>query len=312
MSTSQPVKTVIPRTLVRTSLISWYCFFEVLGTETAGHAYRQAVIGKGTVLITALFAGAHHLENRAFPVRPFTVQVEIPPDIVEHDQIGELVLLCGLDLAAVFPQLGWHPIQTDRFEDVFFPGATDPLTFFDPDLLGLLSLRHAEDSVFADAQAAVDAKRANGYVVGLRAGKVMERRSVTTPGKNAEIHLQARPKNHGPAGCTGRDHPLDFRISLKALHDRFWTVRGGQNINVAYGLHAAAVASGHLELLDGTAIAQIFNQGTHQLVRVQEFEALGPFCQILNRLPDLFDTLLAESGQSLRLARVDPLLKLFH
>ena len=78
----------------------------------------------------------------------------------------------------------------------------------------------------------------------------MERRSVTTPGKDAEIHLQARPKNHGPAGCTGRDHPLDFRISLKALHDRFRTVRGGQNINVAYRLHAAAVASGHLELLD--------------------------------------------------------------
>ena len=79
----------------------------------------------------------------------------------------------------------------------------------------------------------------------------MERRSVTTPGKDSEIYLQARPKNHGPAGCAGRDHPLDFRISLKALHDRFWTVRGGQNINVAYCLHPAAVASGHFELLDG-------------------------------------------------------------
>ena len=96
---------------------------------------------------------------------------------------------------------------------------------------------------------------------------------------------------------------------MKALHDRFWTVRGGQNINVADRLHAAAVASGHFELLDGAALAEIFDEGTHQLVGVQEFEALGPFCQILNRLPDLFDTLLAESGQSLHLARIDPLLK---
>jgi hypothetical protein len=79
------------------------------------------------------------------------VEVEISPHIFELDQVGKLVLLCRLDLAAVFPQLGWDPIQIDRPEDIFFLGAADPLAFLDPALLGLLSLRDAEDSVFADA-----------------------------------------------------------------------------------------------------------------------------------------------------------------
>jgi hypothetical protein len=110
------------------------------------------------------------------------VHLEISADIAEHDQAGKRVLLRGFDLAAIFPQFGWKPVQPHGSEDILFFAAPDSYAFFFAGILGLLSLRQAKNSVLADSQPALDTELADRNVVRLGTGKVNQRRSITMRG----------------------------------------------------------------------------------------------------------------------------------
>ena len=53
--------------------------------EAAGNVYSFAVVRDRAVLVAALFAGADHVYNRALPICPLAVHVEVAADIIEDD-----------------------------------------------------------------------------------------------------------------------------------------------------------------------------------------------------------------------------------
>ena len=46
--------------------------------------------------------------------------MEVAPDVFEPDELGQGVLLCGLDLAAILAQQRVYKVEAESFVDLFF------------------------------------------------------------------------------------------------------------------------------------------------------------------------------------------------
>ena len=134
-------------------------------------------------------------------------------------------------------------------------------------------------------------------VVRLGAGEVVQGRSVTFPGHDAQIDLDAALEQHAGACVPGRIHLGNFVIGAEALHHR--AVRRGddQNIQVADGLAHAPEAAGHDHLLDTRDTLQKPAQGFGILRRGGELESLALVGMGLHCFQDVLLGLCAEAGQ---------------
>ena len=154
---------------------------QLVGRHVVAEAVAGRVVGDRDVLVAALAGRLGHLLDRVAAVRGDRVHVQVAADVAELDQLRQLALAGGRQLAAVLAQLG---------RDVLHP---EPLV----DLLlgregvGLAALV-VGDAVLAHVQAAPDRLGAQRLVVLARPGEVLEQVAERLLGHHAQVHRDAR------------------------------------------------------------------------------------------------------------------------
>ena len=88
------------------------------------------------------------------------------------------------------------------------------------------------------------AQAADGNVVRLTAGEVVQRRAVAVLGDNPEINLETRPQDHRRARRPGSKHVAHLVVSREPTHDRVAQRRRRKNVDVADRLAATPEAAG--------------------------------------------------------------------
>ena len=96
------------------------------------------------------------------------------------DERGQGVGRGGLDLAVVLAQLGRNPVEVEGLVDVLLGGCGDDGAVVD-----------AGQGVLVEGVAALEGALADGDVVGLGAGEVLERGSVGGLRQEADVDLEA-------------------------------------------------------------------------------------------------------------------------
>ena len=137
------------------------------------------MVGDGDVFVPQLARRKGHVFDAVAAVGVLAVHVQVAANVVLGDELGQAPCHGRLDLAPVFPQFGRDPGQIDAGVHLFLLGAAD-------------AAGAAEDAVFVDLQAALHGQAANGDVVRLGAGEVLQGGAVGLGGHHAQVHLQAR------------------------------------------------------------------------------------------------------------------------
>ena len=149
----------------------------------------------------------------------------------QRDQLRQTPSPGRLDLAAILAQLRRNPGQADGGEHRFFCLAGDPLLV-------------VKDPVLVDFQAMLLAQAADGDVVRLTAGEVVQRRAVAVLGDDPEIDLEAGPQDHRRARGPGGQHVAHLVVSCEPTHDRLAQRRRREDVDVADRLAATPEAAG--------------------------------------------------------------------
>ena len=92
----------------------------------------------------------------------------------------------GFEFAAVFAELGWDVVEVEGVVDLVFAGGGDDGVVFE-----------AEEGVLVEGEAAFDGALAEGDVVHLGAGEVLEGRSVAGAGEEADVDLEVVAEGEG-------------------------------------------------------------------------------------------------------------------
>ena len=223
---------------------------EPLGGDVVAEPVAGRVVGDRHVGVAAVAAGLGHLLERVAAVRERRVGVEVAADVADRDEVGELALAGGLQLAAALAQLRL---------DV---GVAEPLV--DPLLavaeLGLAALR-VGDAVLGDREAARHRVLAQAHVVGLGAGEVLEQVAEGLGGDDAQVDrdpvvgLGAHAVRARVAGGG------DQRVAGEVLGERRRLLGGGDQVDVLAGLGPAPHRAGDLDPVGGGMLAQGGGQG---------------------------------------------------
>ena len=131
--------------------------------DVVAEAVRGGVVGDGDVLEPEVAGGERHLLGVLRPSEASVWQCRSPRRSPELDQRGQRRRPLELQLAAVLAQLGRDPRQAEQRVDLLLGRAA----------MGL-ARRVVEDAVLGDVQAAADDRLAQGHVVVLRAGQVLQ------------------------------------------------------------------------------------------------------------------------------------------
>ena len=124
--------------------------------------------------------GLGHLPDAVVPVVCDGMHVHVAADVDFLNQPGKGVVGGRLDLAQVFAQLGRNPLHVQRSIDLFFGGRGDDGIIVQPG-----------QRPFAERVAHLESPLAQGHVVRLGPGKVLQRRAVGLRGQQANVHLHA-------------------------------------------------------------------------------------------------------------------------
>lgn len=136
------------------------------------------MIGDRHVFIATRLGRLRHLSQAALAVRGLGMDVEVAPDVLERDEVRQFAGNRRLDFAPVFAKLGLDVRQLDGGEDLFLSLPSDPFAF-------------AKDAILVDLEPARPTNLANGDVVRLGAGEIVERRAITLLRYHAQIDLDA-------------------------------------------------------------------------------------------------------------------------
>src|SRR5271154_3970206 len=142
------------------------------------------MVGDGDVFVAALMGGFGHFLKRRASVGFGGVHVEVATDVGEFHQVGQAPLGGGFDLAGVFAELGRDPGKAQLFVDLFFGRAGYAFVIVH---VG----NDARERVFAESESHFQGALAEGDVVVLAAGEVLESGAVAFGGEGAEVHLQS-------------------------------------------------------------------------------------------------------------------------
>src|ERR1022692_4857422 len=166
------------RPLVMASDLEYMAITDHSKSLAVGHGQRLGMIRDSHVFVTALAGGGGHLFQGRAPVALGGMHVHIAADVRQLDQLGQAVFGGALDLAQVFAQLRRNPAQTQCFVDAGF-GFARHLGF----------VRAAIQAVLAQLEAHLHRARADGHVVVLAAGEVLQRRAEAFARQRAHVHL---------------------------------------------------------------------------------------------------------------------------
>ncbi len=144
----------------------------------------------------------------------------------------------------------------ERVVHLFFRAAGDVFFFaFFDSFAGDL-----EYAVFVDFQAAIFGHAAQHDVVGLGAGEIDQRRAVGIFFDDAQIDLQADAQADRHFRGAAREHGGDAVELGEAVHHLLGVFAFDDGVEIADGFAAAAVAAGHVDLLDAGAGFQMRQQ----------------------------------------------------
>ena len=99
---------------------------------------------------------------------------------------------------------------------------------------------------------------ADGNVVGLAPGKIMQGGAKTFVAHHAKVYLKAVAEEDTGLGFTLGQHLGDFIKIDKGLHDRALGRGHREDIEIAHGLPASSIASGQGKLLYSSACLEVF------------------------------------------------------
>ena len=139
----------------------------------------------------------------------------------------------GFDLATVLAQFGRNPVEAERGVDFFFGGGGDRRAVFEP-----------RQRVFAERVAHLERALAQGDVVHLGAGEVLQRRAVGALRQQAHVDLQAVAQVEADLVLAFGDDVRDGRIGGDVFDG------GGDDVGFAGG-----AGDQHVEVADGFAAA---------------------------------------------------------
>ena len=157
-----------------------------LVVEAVGHGEVFAVVGDGDVFEAAGEGGFGHLADGVAAVGGVGVHVEVAADVGERDEVREGVGGGGFDLAGVFAELGRDVVEVEGVVDFCLGGCGDDGVVFD-----------AEEGVLVEGEAALDGSLAEGDVVHLGAGEVLEGGSVAAAREEADVDLEVVAEGEG-------------------------------------------------------------------------------------------------------------------
>src|SRR6266545_262764 len=248
---------------------------------------RARVIRDGEVPSAAASRLVRELLERGAGVgrRP-RVDVQVAEHVPLLDETWERARLGSLKLAGALAQLGRDPGQPDGLEHVLLalPRAPPPLAI--------------EHAVLAELDSAVHRPRADGDVVRLAAGEVVEGRAERLRRQHAEVHLQPDAQPDGRLGRALREHGRDLGEIAERPHHRRGLRRGDEDVEVADGLLPAPHASGRLHRTDARDLPQLRADRVGVGDRAVQRHARGAARAVtLDRLEDRLRAALAHSVQ---------------
>ncbi len=166
------------------------------------------------------------------------MHVEVAADVGEGDELREGVGCGGFDLAGVFAQLGRDVVEVEGVVDFGLGGGGDDGVVFD-----------AEEGVLVEGVAALDGALAEGHVVHLGAGEVLQRSSVAAAWEEADVDLEVVAEGEADFVLALGDELVDEGKGGDVLNRGrddagFAGGAGDEEVEVADGLAATAEAAG--------------------------------------------------------------------
>ena len=161
--------------------------------HAVGHGEVLRVVGDGDVAETAGEGGFGHVADGAGSVGLEGVHVEIAADVVAGDEGGQAAFGFaseagggGFELAAVLAEFGRDPGEIEGVVDVFFGFGSDDLVVF-----------QAKQGVLGEGEATFDGALAEGDVVVLGAGEVLQGGAVGGAREEADVDLEVVAEGEG-------------------------------------------------------------------------------------------------------------------
>ena len=148
--------------------------------QSVGEGQVLGVVGNGYVFVTMLDGSLSHFLD-GFPAVGFDgMHVDITLQISLRNKSGQGVFFRCVDFALVFPQLRWNVVELEFGVDILFSFSGN--NFF---------LIQTRQTVFAQGVAHFQSALAEGNVVGLRSGEVLQGGAKGLRRKEADIHLHS-------------------------------------------------------------------------------------------------------------------------
>ena len=198
----------------------------------------------------------------------------------------------SFDLAAILPHLGRNAVKVQLAVDFLFRGTRDALVVV-----------QAKQPILAQGEAELQGALAQGHVVVLRTGEVLQRRAIGIRRKGADIHLQAVAEFEADLVIAlgqdlhdaGKAQDLFDQIGALLVVDAAGA--GDQHVEIANGFAAAAQRSGRRDFLDALDVPQVLGQLFRGAVGFVQQEAAGDAAIVLDGLQDFLLGLLAHARQ---------------
>ena len=224
------------------------------------------------------------------------MHVQVAPDGVPGDELGQGAAVGQVDLAAVLAQFGDDVLQLQHLVDVLLALPAQPFHPF-------------VDAVLVDLQPPVLGDLAQGDVVRLGAGKVVQGGAVRVGLHGPQVDVQPLGELDGRARGPLHDDAFDVGQVDENVHDV--AVHGGRrdDVDVLDGVAAAADAAGDRDGVDALGVSERLQHGEGDRFGDAEAVAFGCELFLLQSGGDGFDELGAEPFEGLDLARFKRLLQ---
>ncbi len=242
------------------------------------------MVGDGQVLVAPLHGYLCQLGDRIHAVAVIAVHMQVAFDVGGLDQRGKLPTLRRLDLAPVLPQFRRYVRQAQQPEKFLFGARAKQFLWL-------------HDPVFADLPAVLTRPLAQGDVVLLGTGEVVQGSSKKGWRHDVEVDLNPPDCQDGRLHLANRQHLSHPGRLYKLSDDRRDIIRGHHQVQISHRLLAPAVASRSLHGGGLYPTRQIvLDLLDHAGSKVQQ-PALLALLHSAKAVQDLLFRFLADAGQ---------------
>ena len=258
---------------------------QALFIEASGHRGVLGVVADRKIFVAKRLCGFGHLLEAALAVGCLSVHMEVALYVLQRDQFRQAAFQRRFDLATILAKLGLYKGETYGSKYFFFGAAANPLFA-------------AEHAIFVDLKALGLSELADGDIVSLGAGKIMQGSAIAFFGDHAEVDLDGGFQDEGGLCIAARNDLGGFLITAEMFDGLRPVLACHQDIEVANRVLAAPVAACHGHIADAGPFPQERTQGLGKVFSGGKLKAplsLGIFSGLLG---DFCLDLCAETRQA--------------